>query len=103
MGISFGIIQDCKPLELIRLNVEGSAQWAIVGKPENAYRPLGAFVYEETSYRLLNVSDGMLGVVHAFDHPIVRYGMDYEIVPDHAGPCCINEGEYFELTRSDSV
>jgi hypothetical protein len=96
--IRFALITECKPLELIRLNIKDVTAWAIVGKRENANLLIGVLTGENAPY-VLNVFNDW-GSIPEYENVVAVYGPDYVLTPNHAGPCDIMDGPLFSAKGS---
>jgi hypothetical protein len=92
----FKFLEQCSPCELIRLNIDGGTEWAVVGQPGNALFPvliLGA----ATTPRCLNAAADNGGnlKLHFQRIPALSYGHDYTLLPNLVGPCEVYSGPLF--------
>jgi hypothetical protein len=76
-------LEHCEPGELVRASFNESGQWAIIGHMD------GQRVHSAV---VISGSEGPFFVnAQSFhdlgSHPCLSYGKDYQIVPNHGGPC----------------
>lgn len=91
------LLQDCKPLELIRMNVEGVTSWAIVGQRVSDNQ-MPILVLTEDAY-CLEASDQINGIRDELNSPALSYG-EFAIGPLHDADCNVFNGPLFSTPRS---
>jgi hypothetical protein len=94
---SFRFLEDCKARDLIRIDLGGRTEWALV-RTKNEWIVLVCVVTEQGAPYLFDAAAGHMGTVkQEYDNPVLWYGQDYSLRPDHAGPCDVNAGPLFGL------
>jgi hypothetical protein len=94
---SFKFLEDCKPRDLVRINLGDRTEWALVGT-KNDHMVLICVVTGQGAPYLFDAAAGYIGTVKPeYDNPVLWYGQDYSFRPDHAGPCDVNAGPLFGL------
>lgn len=88
------LLENCAPPCLVKMNVEGVARFAFLGKRGNAFFP--AFVLAETGWEALNLSSDMGFFMHPYDvASALDFGNDFHLKPSYAGNCEIDKGDLF--------
>jgi hypothetical protein len=96
LQLSFGLLQDCENRELVRLKHNGVTKWAIVSKMQKDASNLRIAILPGDKAPYLAIAADDMGIPTSdFRSPVLRYGTDYTITPDHAGPCDVGEGQIF--------
>jgi hypothetical protein len=82
----FGFLNGCEARQLVRVKIEDRGEWAIVGAREHSLFPLVVLTGANAPL-CINLNQG--GHIDGdFDtYAVLKYGTDYEVEPDHAGPC----------------
>jgi hypothetical protein len=88
----FSFLDACEARQLVRVKIEERGEWAIVGARERSFFPLVVLTGTNAPY-CINLHQG--GHIDGdFDrYAVLRFGADYEIEPDHAGPCEIGPAQ----------
>jgi hypothetical protein len=95
----FGFLEECEARQLVRVKIEESGEWAIVGARDRPLFPLVVLTGADAPYCINLYQNGHID--GDFDtYAVLKCGTDYEIVPDHTGPCEIGVGQ--KLKRSGS-
>jgi hypothetical protein len=80
-------LADCEPGELVRLQVGNEARWAIRCARTGQIEPV--LILGSTEIKTVNIREGGR-ITGDFDTiPVLAYGTDYTIEPDHSGPITI--------------
>jgi hypothetical protein len=92
----FKFLEQCRPVELIRLNMEERTEWALVGRPGNALFPV-LMLSGEDAPRCFNAAADAGGnlKVHFLRVSALSYGHAYALLPNLAGPCNVHDGRLF--------
>src|SRR5580704_13834663 len=91
---SFKRLEDCAPRDLIRINVRGRTEWALIGTRNE--RLLLVCVLSGPNVPYLFDAANDMGIVRAeYEYPVLWYGQAYSLRPDHTGPCDVNSGALF--------
>jgi hypothetical protein len=95
----FGFLAECDAGQLVRVKIEESGEWAIVGARERSMFPLVVLTGHDAPYCINLHQNGHID--GDFDtYAALKCGADYEIVPDHSGPCEIGVGDKFKRSGS---
>src|ERR1039458_1442516 len=86
MKVEFKGLDSCKPRDLIRIKLGERTEWALVGSPGNEYLPVFVLSSDGTAH-YFNVMGTMGCLKQKFEAPVLCYGQDYTLLPNHAGPC----------------
>jgi hypothetical protein len=88
------LLEECSPPSLVRMNIDGVARFAILGKHSNAFIPALAVI--ESQCELFNLS-GEFGFSHQYDGvAALDFGSDFILKPSYAAACEIDKGELFQ-------
>src|SRR5262249_18363331 len=88
----FGFLEECEPNQLVLVKIEESGEWAIVGARERSMFPLVVLTGVDAPYCInLHQNGHIEGDFETY--AVLKCGTDYEIVPDHTGPCEIGLGQ----------
>lgn len=96
--LEFKFIQDCNPLDLIRVKLNDEAFFAIIGKaPDRSQHGMLVLDSKRTPAIVNFMVDGH--ITGDFEtYKVLVYGTDWKITPDHAGICQVAEGSLFKRT-----
>ena len=86
-------LEQCSPENLVKMNIERKARFALLGKPGNAFIP--AYVLFENRCELVNLADGFGGFTGEYDGAFaVDFGSDFILKPSYSD-CEIGRGDLF--------
>jgi|SRR5712671_1465220 len=95
----FGFLDKCEAGQLVRVKIGSIGEWAIVGARDRPIFPLVVLTGADSPYCINLYQNGHID--GDFDtYAVLKCGTDYEIVPDHAGPCEIGVGQMFKRAGS---
>jgi hypothetical protein len=99
MALSFEFLKDCKPCELLRVKVEDTGEFAILGAKEgHGLQVLVVLKENEPPFAINLLESGHID--GDFDtYAALRYGK-CEIIPEHTERCEIGVGPLFTKTGS---
>src|SRR5712691_7042733 len=92
----FEYLGNCQSGELVRLKVRDESQWAIMCAVDGHFvRPV--MILSPTEVKTVNIAeDGR--IVGDFDRiPVLSYGKDYTIEPDHSGQIILVAGDISKI------
>src|SRR5262245_3905032 len=94
MALSLEFVTNCKPGELLRVKIEDSAEFAILGANDGAgLRALVVLKDDEPPFAINLLETGRID--GDFDtYAALVYGK-FEILPDHSDRCEIGDGTLF--------
>jgi hypothetical protein len=93
---SLKFLEDCKPRDLIRINLGNRTEWGLVGTKSE--RILLVCVLSGPGAPYLFDAAGYMGMVKPeYDDAVLWYDKAYSLRPDHAAPCDVNSGSLFDL------
>ncbi len=99
MGLLFEFLKNCKPCELLRVKIEDSAEFAILGMSDGQGFQAALVLKENEPAFAINVLES--GYMDGdFDrYAALRYGK-FEILPEHTERCEIGVGPLFTKAGS---
>jgi len=99
MALSFEFLKNCKPCELLRVKIEDTAEFAILGASEgHGFQALVVLKENEPPFAVNLLESGHID--GDFDtYAALRYGK-FEILPEHTDRCEIGVGPLFTKTGS---
>ena len=96
--LEFKFIQDCNPLDLIRVKLNDEAFFAIIGKESNRSQH-GMLVLNSKKAPAIVYFRVDGHITGDFDtYKVLHYGTDWKFTPDHAGLCQVAQGGLFKRT-----
>jgi hypothetical protein len=98
MALEFKFINECNPLDLIRVKLNDEAFFAIIGKaPDRSQQGMLVLDSKKAPAIVNFMVDGH--ITGDFEtYKVLVYGTDWKITPDHAGICQVAEGTLFKRT-----
>ena len=93
--LEFGYLEACEPRELVRVKIEQNGEWAIVGIRSNNYFPIIVLSGQAAPYIINVIHDGFIDGDFG-RYPVLKYGQDYRVVPNHQGRCELGDGTLFK-------
>jgi hypothetical protein len=92
----FEFLGDCKPGQLVRLKEGDETRWAITCEIEGRFA-VPVLIMSLTEVRTMNIMEGGR-VTGDFDRiPVLVYGSDFGIEPDHTGQIVLVAGEISKI------
>jgi hypothetical protein len=92
----FEYLGNCKPGNLVRLKEGDETRWAITCGNEGRF-VAPVLIMSETEVKTVNIMDGGR-ITGGFDViPVLVYGADFTIEPDHTGPIVLVTGEISKI------
>src|SRR5260221_8296304 len=99
MALSFEFLKNCKPCELLRVKIEDTAEFAILGSSEgHGFQALVVLKENEPPFAVNLLESGHID--GDFDtYAALRYGK-FDILPEHTDRCEIGAGPLFTKAGS---
>lgn len=84
-------LNNCSTGDLIRFRTENGSAWAIVGKMDRAFFPIAVLSGDHSPFCVSAMLNGT--TIDNFDtYPVLNYGSNYKISPNHMDQCEIGDG-----------
>ena len=98
--MKFMYLKECATGDLIRFRTDdGKTLWAIAGKKDRAFFPIAVLTGDGAPFVVSAVINGH--TIDVFDtFPVLNYGKDFELSPDHLVECEIGDGPLLKTKGS---